>query len=187
VHAIGSREDVDRRIEGGILDAMREAKASGKVRHVGFTGHTRPAAHKRMLERTDLFETCQMPVNVADPSYLSFTEGVLPELVKKNVGVLAMKTLANGGFFGGSRHGEHGPNPKLVPDRVSIREAIHFAWSLPISVLITGPDDVGQLKEKIALARSFVALDEKRRKAIIAKVADRAGRTVEFYKAASDQ
>ncbi len=186
VHSVSSREDVDGRIAGGILDAMRGAKASGKVRHIGFTGHTRPSAHKRLLERADIFETCQMPVNVADPSYLSFIEGVLPELVRKNIGVLAMKTLANGGFFGGSRQGEHGPNPKLVPDRVSVRDAIHFAWSLPISVLITGPDDVAQMKEKIALARSFVTLDEKQRKALVAKVADRAGRTVEFYKGAPD-
>lgn len=187
VHAIGSAGDVDSRIAGGVLDVLKEAKASGKVRHLGFTGHTRPSAHRRMLERAgDLFDTVQMPVNAADPSYLSFTENVLPELMKRGIGVLAMKTLGNGGFFGGSQHGEHGPNPRLVPDRLSIREAVHFAWSLPISTLITGPDDLAQMKEKITLARSFAQMDPKQRKALVARVADRAGRTVEFYKAASD-
>ena len=94
-----------------------------------------------------------------------------------------MKTLANGGFFGGSKHGEHGDNPKLIPERVSITEAIHFTWSLPISVLITGPDNLEQMKEKIALARSFVGMDSQQRQVLIEKVADLAGKRVEFYKA----
>ncbi len=183
VHSVRSPQDVDDRIRNGVFDVMAEARASGKARHIGFTGHTRPSAHLRVLEKTDLFETCQMPVNLTDPTYESFILGVLPLLVKRNVGALAMKTLANGGFFGGARHGEHGDNPRLVPHRVSVAEALHFVWSLPVSVLITGPDDPAQMKEKIALARSFSGMDEKQRQALIQKVADLAGRRVEFYKA----
>ena len=183
VHAVSNPEDVDNRINQGVLDAMVEAKESGKTRYIGFTSHTKPSAHLRVLEKTDIFDTCQMPVNVADPSYESFIEGVLPKLVEHKIGVLAMKSLANGGFFGGSKHGEHGDNPRLVPNRVSIAEAIHFVWSLPVSVLITGPDNVEQMKEKIKLARSFTKMDEKQRQALVKKVADLAGQRVEFYKA----
>jgi aryl-alcohol dehydrogenase-like predicted oxidoreductase len=182
VHAVGSPEDVDNRIEGGVFDVMMEAKESGRARHIGFTGHTRPPAHRRVLEKTDIFDTCQMPINLADASYESFIKDVLPTLVERNIGVLAMKTLANGGFFGGSSHGEHGDNPKLVPYRVSIAEAVHFAWSLPVSVLITGPDNAEQMKEKISLARSFVGMAEEQRQQLIEKVADLAGQRVEFYK-----
>jgi uncharacterized protein len=183
VHAVESPEDVDDRITNGVLDVMREAKASGKVRYIGFTGHTQPSAHQRMLEKTDMFDTCQMPVNLADPSYKSFITGVMPKLIQNNIGVLAMKTLANGGFFGGSQHGQHGDNPRIVPERVSIAEAINFAWSLPISVLITGADNLNQMKEKIALADSFIEMEESQRQALIERVADLAGRKVEFYKA----
>jgi predicted aldo/keto reductase-like oxidoreductase len=182
MHAVESVEDVDSRIEKGVLDVFSEAKQSGKVRHVGFTGHARPAAHQRVLERTDMFEVCQLPVNLADASYQSFIEGVVPRLVERRMGVLAMKTLANGGFFGGSEQGEHGDNPKLVPDRVRVAEAIRFVWSLPTSVLITGPDDPSQLREKIAIARSFQPLSEAERSALIRKVADLAGPRVEYYK-----
>lgn len=183
VHAVGSPSDVDNRIQNGVFDVMMEAKASGKTRYIGFTGHSRPAAHQRVLEKTDIFDTCQMPVNLADPSYESFIKGVLPTLVERKIGVLAMKTLANGGFFGGSTHGEHGDNPKLVPNRVTIAEAIHFVWSLPVSVLISGPDDAEQIKEKIALARSAAGMDEAQRQALIDKAAELAGKRVEFYKA----
>ena len=107
----------------------------------------------------------------------------MPQLMEKNIGVLAMKSLANVGFFGGSAHGKHGDRPKIVPNRVSIAEAINFAWSLPISVLITGADNPQQMTEKISLANSFIAMDQSQRQALIDKVADLAGRQVEFYKA----
>ena len=107
----------------------------------------------------------------------------MPKLVEANIGVLAMKTLANGGFFGGSSHGRHGDNPKIVPNLVSIAEAINFAWSLPVSVLITGANDPEQMQEKVALANSFVGINESQRQALIDRVADLAGTTVEFYKA----
>ena len=184
VHSVESPDDVDGRISNGVFEVMMEAKTSGKVRHIGFTGHKRPSAHLQVLEKSDIFDTCQMPINLADPSYESFILGVLPQLLERNIGVLAMKTLANGGFFGASRHfGEHGENPKLIPERVSISEALHFAWSLPISVLITGPDNPDQMKEKVDLARSFMRMDSQQRQMLIEKVADQAGNRVEYYKA----
>ena len=182
VHAVESPDDVDKRIENGVLEVATEARSAGVVRHIGFTGHTRPAAHQRMLEKTDIFDTCQMPVNVADASYESFIEGVLPTLVERKIGAIAMKTLANGGFFGGSQHGEHGDNLRLVPDRVTIPDALRFVWSMPISVLITGPDSPGQMREKIQLARTFSRMQVEEQQTLVESVADLAGRTVEFYK-----
>ena len=182
VHSLKDPVDVDTRIEQGVLNVFEKAKADGKVRHIGFTGHTSPHAHARMLERTDVFETCQMPINCADPTFESFILIVLPELAKRKMGILAMKTLSNGGFFGGDRQYEHGPNPLLVPDRVSIPEALTFSWSHPISVLITGADNPDQMRQKIEIAKSFEPIDEAGRQELIERVSDRAGNIVEFYK-----
>jgi len=183
VHSVNSPDDVSDRITNGVFEVMTQAKASGKVRHIGFTGHRQPDAFLKVLEQSDIFDACQMPVNLADPSYSSFIKQVMPQLVERNIAVIAMKTLANGGFFGGSTHGRHGDNPKIVPDRVSIPEAINFAWSMPVSVLVTGANNPEQMQEKIDLANSFVAMDEQQRQNLIDKVADLAGTTVEFYKA----
>ena len=182
VHSVNTPQDVSDRIANEVFEVMAEAKESGKVRHIGFTGHYQPEAMLKVME-SDIFDTCQMPVNLADPNYSSFIKQVMPKLVEGNIGVLAMKTLANGGFFGGSSHGRHGDNPKIVPNLVSIAEAINFAWSLPVSVLITGANNPEQMKEKVALANSFVGMNESQRQALIDRVADLAGTTVEFYKA----
>src|SRR6202008_1566486 len=94
-------EDPDRFFaEGGAHEAMAEAKKSGKVRYVGFTGHKDPSVHLRLLEspaRHDFeFDTAQMPLNLMDAHFRSFGKEVLPVLVKKNMGVLGMKSMASG-------------------------------------------------------------------------------------------
>jgi predicted aldo/keto reductase-like oxidoreductase len=185
IHSVRNPKDVDTRIEQGVLEVFRKAKESGKARHIGFTGHTDFNSHKRMLERTNILETCQMPINCFDPNYKSFINNVLPTLVEQKMGILAMKTLSNGGFFGGTSHYEGGNNPKIIPNVVSVREAIHFVWSLPISTLITGANDVEMLQEKIDLAKSFKKMDEKSRMDLVDRVGntDLEGAKVEFYKA----
>ncbi len=185
MHSLETPEDAESRLRSGVLDVFREAQASGKVRHIGFTGHRIPDAHLRMLELAgDSFQTCQMPVNLADPSYNSFIKQVMPRLVERKIAILGMKSLANGGFFGGSRQGEHGDKPHLVPNRVSMAEAIHFVWSLPVSAIITGPDRPAHLREKIGLARSFMKMDDQQRQSLVSKVADLAVHGgIEFYKA----
>ncbi len=185
IHSIGSPEDVDSRIEEEVLEVFRKAKESGKARYIGFTGHRDFNAHKQMLKRTNILETCQMPINCFDPNYKSFINNVLPTLVEKEVGVLAMKTLSNGGFFGGTSHFEGGKNPKIVPNVVSVKEAIHFVWSLPVSTLITGANDVPMLQEKIDLAKSFKKMNDNSRMELVERVgnANLDGAKVEFYKA----
>ena len=183
VHAVRNPADVDERIENGVLDVMIEAKETGKTRYIGFTGHSSPAAHQRVLEKTDIFDACQLSMNLTDVSYESFIEKVVPTLVERNIGVIGMKALANGGFFGGSQHGRHGPNPKVVPNRVSVSEAVRFVWSLPVSTLVTGPDNAKQMQEKIDIARTFTGMEDAERQKLIEKVEDMAGTTVEFYKA----
>jgi aryl-alcohol dehydrogenase-like predicted oxidoreductase len=189
VHAIGDPDDVDNRIANGVLDVFEKAKASGKARFIGFTGHRNPAAHRRMLERTsdrNLFDTCQMPVNVLDSSHHSFIKTVLPTLQNKNMALLAMKTLADGRFFPVKQKLDEvqwqTDNP-VIPNRLSIPEALNFVWSLPVSVLITGAENAQLVREKIALAGHFAEMDQQARQALIDKVVDLAVEgKVEYFK-----
>src|SRR6056297_966942 len=98
VHSIRTPSDVDNRIENGVLDELLKAKQEGKIKYIGFTGHQNPFAHTRMLDRTresDLMDGVLMPVNVLDPSYFSFTENVMPKALDLNLGIMAIKSLAD--------------------------------------------------------------------------------------------
>jgi len=189
VHSVADPKDVDTRIENGVFDVVMKAKQEGKVKHVGFTGHRNPKAHLRVLERTEensFFETIQMPINVVDANLDHFINAVLPKALDRNLGILAMKTMADGRFFGkktrlGDVQWETG-NP-IVPDKISIEEALYFVWSLPVSVLITGAENEALIKEKIKLAKGFTSFDESKRLALINKVTQMAEEgKVEYYK-----
>ena len=169
---------------------MMEAKASGKVRHIGFTGHQNPYAHRRMLEHMkekDILETIQMPINPVDAANEhSFVNEVVQEAVNMNFGVLAMKSLAGGRFFRKKVQIDEliwETDKPVVPERMEIRDAMYFAWSLPISVLISGAENKDMINEKIAMARAFNTFSEEQRMVLIDSVMDISLQgDVEYYK-----
>lgn len=186
IHAIASPEDVDGRIEAGVIDYLLKAKQQGKIKYLGFTGHQNPYAHTRMLEQTNnttIFDALQMPVNVLDQTYYSFAENVFPKALEKNIGVLAMKSLAAGRFFANKERFNWSTDAPVIPDKMSIKEAMYFVWSLPVATLISGNENATFMREKIALARSFSKFSEEERIALVDKVKSIAltGK-VEYYK-----
>src|SRR6266581_6872505 len=118
--------------EDGANSALIEARKAGKIRYIGFTGHKDPRIHLHTLdvakEHGFSFATVQMPLNVMDAHYRSFEKLVLPELVKHKIGVLGMKTMANGII--------------LQSRTVTPVECLHYALHLPTSVVITGCDSM---------------------------------------------
>ena len=186
VHAISTPEDVDNRIQLGVLEVLLKAKEDGKIKYLGFTGHQNPFAHARMLERTkesDIFDTVLMPVNVLDQTYFSFTENIMPKALDRNMGILAIKSLADGRFFAKKEQAAWTTDDPIIPNYLSIKEAMHFVWSLPVSVLISGNENATFMREKIALARSFSKLTEGQKLSLIDKVKhiDLTGK-VEYFK-----
>jgi predicted aldo/keto reductase-like oxidoreductase len=139
-----------------------------------------------MLDRTkesDIFDAVLMPVNVLDQTYFSFTQNVLPKALDRNMGVLSIKSLADGRFFSKKEQANWTSDDPIIPNYMSIKEAMHFVWSLPVTVLISGNENATFMREKIALARSFSKLTEEERLALVEKVKDIAltGK-VEYFK-----
>ena len=128
--------------KGGVVEALEEAKRQGKVRYVGFTGHKDPSIHLSMLAYDYAFDSCQLPLNVFDASFRSFETRVLPELNKRGIAPIAMKSL--------------GGNADAVKKGViSAAEAIRYVLSLPISVLVSGIDSIKVLRENLKTACDF--------------------------------
>ncbi|MCK6468795.1 MAG: aldo/keto reductase [Candidatus Brocadia sinica] len=173
-HDVQTMEDVDTLFrEKGAIETALQAKQEGKILHVGFTGHRNPTALVKIIQKYHhLIETVQIPVNLVDPHYLSFILQVVPEAVKYDIGILAMKTVANG---------------VLLEDNVaSVKECLYFAWSQPISSLVSGMDSIEQLKENVTFARQFKNLSEKDQSELLARTGPFGGIKREFYKHPSD-
>jgi aryl-alcohol dehydrogenase-like predicted oxidoreductase len=188
VHALETPGDVEDRVQNGVLDAFLEAQKKGKVRHIGFTGHSSYKAHLKMLEelkkRGVKMSASQMPVNPADPHFESFVTHVVPKCVEAGIGVLAMKTLADGRFFGGNkgwRRTEVSVEP-IVPVVLSVEDVFGFVWSLPITTLVSGMESVQQVSQNAAIARKTWNWNQAERQKRIDAVASFAGPDLEFYK-----
>ncbi len=130
---------------GGAAEALAEAKQQGKVRFVGFTGHKDPAIHLKMLSHNFPFDTVQMPLNCFDASFRSFEQHVLPELQRRGIAPLGMKS------FGGS--GE-----MLKWGAVTPAEALRYAMSLPVADHHIGIDTMEVLTQNLGIARGFQPL-----------------------------
>jgi aryl-alcohol dehydrogenase-like predicted oxidoreductase len=150
----------------GANAALVEAREAGKVRYIGFTGHKDPRIHLHMLdvakENGFSFDTVQMPLNVMDAHYRSFEKLVLPELVKQNIGVLGMKSMGNGII--------------LKSGTVTPVECLHYALSLPTSVVITGCDSIEVLDQALDAVRTFRTMTVPQREALLAKTRTAAAR-----------
>ena len=159
-HEIIRMEDPERVFAaGGGMEAAVEAKKAGKIRYIGFTGHKSPDIHLKMLETADAhqfhFDSVQMPLNVMDAHYNSFGKKVLPVLVKKEIGVLGMKPMGAGIIL----------NSKTVEPV----ECLHYAMSLPTSVVITGCDSVAMVEQAVNAAKTFKPMSETQVAALLAK------------------
>jgi predicted aldo/keto reductase-like oxidoreductase len=139
-------EDPDRFFAAdGPLEALQEAMKAGKIRYIGFTGHKDPAVHLRMLEVAEAhgfaFDACQMPLNPMDAHFRSFEKLVVPRLVQQGIAVLGMKPMGDGLL--------------LKSGTVTPVECLHYALSLPTSVVITGCESMERLDQAIEAARTF--------------------------------
>lgn len=159
-HEVIRFDDPDRFFApGGALEAMLEARKAGKFRYIGFTGHKDPHIHLYMLQvaaaHNFRFDTVQMPVNVMDAHFRSFTNLVLPELVKQNIGALAMKSMGAGVI--------------LKSKTATPVECLHFSMSQPVSVVITGIDSMPILDQALEAARTFQPMSQDRISALLSK------------------
>ena len=174
VHNVLDLEHIKQKFDGGVWDAMLKAKQEGKIRHLGFSGHADCNVNNYMLD-LDLpdLEVMLMPINVIDTVQNSFTLNTLPKAVSKNIGVFAMKPLGGGGMLGADITwgiGRGNKRPRVIPDLISMEDAQHFVYSMPISAASFGCTSVSHVEENISYAKSFKQLSESKQKELIEKV-----------------
>jgi aryl-alcohol dehydrogenase-like predicted oxidoreductase len=163
-HEMVYDNDPDWVFEKGGIKAAMDARKAGKVRFIGFTGHKHPNIHLKMLGKPFDWDTAQMPINVMDAHYRSFQGQVVPACLEKNVGVIGMKG------YGGSS-----PEGIMAKSGLTVAEAYRYALSQPVSAQVVGLITLDQVKQAVALARSFTPMTAAEQSALRDRVRDVAG------------
>ncbi len=172
-HSIKTKEDVEKIFsKGGAYETAIKAKEEGKIRHIGITGHYNPNVNLEALRYHNFLETIQMPVNLVDPHSKSFIKMVLPKAIEYNLGIIAMKTVANG---------------RILEYKVaSVSDCLTFAWNLPVSLIVSGVDIPEQLVQNVKTAQTFKRLTEKDKLFLLNKSKGSDYRGIEYYKMKND-
>ncbi len=175
LHDIGTSTDVEQVFaKGGAMEAFQQAREQKLVRYLGITGHHRPEALSECIRRFP-FDTLLMGMNAADPHRHSFAAELLPLALERKMGIIAMKVPARGRILASwtpppvdrQKHmWEGGANVTTTPGTLTMREAMHWVLSQPVSTMIVGIDSVAQLEENVALAREFTPLNHQQLAAI---------------------
>jgi predicted aldo/keto reductase-like oxidoreductase len=183
-----THEYLERKLKGGWWDAILKAKEEGKVKHLGFSGHSNWFVNNEVMERNlPGLEIMLVPVNVIDTVQDSFTLNTLPKAVEKNIGVIAMKPTGGGGMTGMPitwGQGVRGSvRPRVIPDLVSMREAQHFVYSMPVGAASFGCTSIEHVTEDIELALSYKGMSKTEREDLMKRVVDIAtNNLLEHYK-----
>lgn len=130
---------------GGALEGIEKAKKEGKIRFIAFSNHATPSV---ALEALGIypFDAFMIPLNYFD--YFNFPQWedeLLPEGQKKDLGIIAMKPLADGFLW------------------KSYEKALRYTLTLPVGCVVTGANTRDYLEKDIKIANEFVPLSKKER------------------------
>ncbi len=122
----------------GAYQALEEARAAGKIGHIGATFHSQEALRVAVEEYADKIETVMFPWNIVE----NHGEEYLRQAKAKGIGVIAMKPMAGG---------------NLTDWRLALR---YIAQTDVIDIIIPGMGSVEEVERNASAAEDFSPLTE---------------------------
>ena len=188
LHDVGLPEDVEAIFaKGGAMEALIEMHDQKVVRFLGVTGHYRPEALIDTVNRHP-FDAILMAMNAADSHIHSFTENLLPLVVEKQMGIIGMKVPSRGRLLASwtpppleqQQHSWEGSAIATRPGVMTMKEAMRFTLTHPVSTVIIGCDNIAQLEENVQIASGFTPLSQQQMAALNAAAAPVAQQSLFF-------
>jgi aryl-alcohol dehydrogenase-like predicted oxidoreductase len=159
MHDLRDMDELDQLFgRGGAIEAAQQARADGRVRFLGITGHHDPAVLLEAMRRFP-FDNVLVAVNPADPRYRPFLPTVVAEARRRGMGVVGMKVMAAGALL----------------REASATELIRYAATATDTVII-GCSSVEEVRENLAVAQAFAPMPDDEQRALERRVAARAER-----------
>jgi aryl-alcohol dehydrogenase-like predicted oxidoreductase len=141
---------------GGALRAAEQARADGRVRFIGLTGHHDPRVLLEAMRRFP-FDSVLLPINPADSRHRPFIPTVIAEARRRGMGVVGMKVLAAG---------------RLVRE-ARTDDLIRYGASHADTVII-GCSTIAEVRANLAVARAFAPMPDQEQRALETRIAARA-------------
>jgi aryl-alcohol dehydrogenase-like predicted oxidoreductase len=165
LHDLREAEELDEIFgKGGAIEAVEKAKADGRVRFAGITGHHDPAILVEAMRRYP-FDTVLCAMNPADPRRMPFLQTVVPDARKRGMGVIGMKVMAAG---------------RLLRDQAATpEELIRYAASFADTVII-GCSSIAEVQENLEAGRRAAPMAADARLELEKRIAKNAARYDSF-------
>ena len=159
MHMVSTMRDIERIFApGGAIEAFEAAKKAGKCRFIGYTNCRDPKVHVEMLKHAEQFDTCLMPLHVADTCFsdspkMSFEQTALPAAVERGVGIFGIKVFGNA----------------FLLRTFSAGDCLRYSLSLPITATPLGACTLGQIEDDVRIAQTFKPLTPEEKSALLAR------------------
>jgi aryl-alcohol dehydrogenase-like predicted oxidoreductase len=142
IHDVRTQEDVEAvSARGGALEAFLEAKAQGRTRFIGVTGHHDPMVLTRAIREWPL-DAVLLPVNPVEAALGGFMDVALSAARERDMAVIGMKIL------GSSRY--------VTPEAgITAEKLLRFALSQPITLAVVGCSNTQEVQTLSTVGRSF--------------------------------
>ncbi len=170
LHNVQTQDHVDKIFaKGGAIEALEKARSEGMVRFLGITGHFEPIVLLEAIKRYP-FDSILMALNAADVHYLSFIRHLLPEAQKRGIAIIGMKITTRGRVLSTWNPPPLEQQPERLRTKLrgtlTMKEALSYNMSLPVSTSIVGVDNVAQLEENVKTASEFSPLSDQQMREI---------------------
>jgi len=153
--------------DDGALDAFREAREQGIVKHIGITSHN-PVTILRAVESFD-FDTVLLPVNYvlhAHPEPRNDYAPVLSLARKKDLGVIAMKSIAKGPWPSKKKTSNTWYQPFVT--QTDVADALRFTLSQDVTTAASS-SDIKLAKMMIEAAEQFTPMKKEEQQELVLK------------------
>ena len=184
LHRVSTMRDVEQIFaSGGAIEALQQAKEQRMARFLGVTGHSDPNVLMEMIRRFP-FDTVLMAINAADRHHLPFATELMPLAVERQMGIIGMKIPARGAILSSYTPPTGANQPQWQqaarPGTLTIRDAMYYVLSHPVSTIIIGCDSTAQVEENVRLAQEFTPLSETQLTALAARTEPIARQSLSF-------
>lgn len=168
IHDVRTEEDL-RAIQspGGALEVFLEAKAAGKIRFIGVTGHQDPGVLTRAVRELPV-DSVLMPVNPVEGALGGFFDSTLPAAKEKGIAVIGMKVLGASYYISP----EQGVTPGLL---------IRYALSQEITLVIVGCSTPQEVQALAGAGRNFEPLSSDEQHELVSRFRPHA-RQLAYYR-----